>query len=118
MATIYYVINTSLKMGAGKIAAQCCHVNTEIIREMEKNTKLPRIYREWKLYGETTIILAADEQQFNAIFEEFKNSKEPIMKYVVDAGRTEVKPGTITVLGFMPVRKENAPDCIKNLKCL
>jgi peptidyl-tRNA hydrolase, PTH2 family len=129
MATIYYVVNTSLNMGVGKIAAQCCHVNTDIIKLMEKCSKSPRLYREWKLYGETTVVLAADEEQFAAIYNEFKelslNSpandtkyKTPVMCYIVDAGRTEVEPGTMTVLGFTPMRKHEAPECIKVLKTL
>ena len=121
-ATVYYVVNTSLGMSAGKIAAQCCHVNTDIIRSMLKTSKLPKIYLSWKSTGETTVVLGADEEQFNAIFEEFKDQKVdssfrvPHMRYQTDAGRTEVKPGTITVLGFTPMFKHEAPECIKSLK--
>ena len=121
---VYYVVNTSLEMSAGKIAAQCCHVNTSIVRLMTSQSKIPHIYNAWTHDGETTVVLAANEEQFNAIFEEFKDKKtdssfrEPIMKYQTDAGRTEVKPGTITVLGFTPMFKHEAPECIKSLKTL
>ena len=123
-ATLYCVVNDSLKMSKGKIAAQCCHVNTKIIRLMEKQSKIPLIYMEWKHTGETTVILKAKADQFAAIFETFKHEKsdssfqQPIMCYQMDEGRTEVLPGTITVLGFTPVRKNEAPECLKHLKIL
>jgi peptidyl-tRNA hydrolase len=122
--TIYYVVNSALKMSKGKIAAQCCHVNTDIIRMLEHQSKFPRIYREWKKTGETTVVLKANNEEFNAIFEQFRDKKtdssfrEPIMKYQVDEGRTEVEPDTITVLGFTPIYKDNAPECIRNLSTL
>ena len=124
MATIYYVVNSSLKMSTGKIAAQCCHVNTEIVLLMERQSKIPQIYREWRNTGETTIVLKANDEEFAAIFNEFNgvrtNStfKPPIMVYQKDAGRTQVEPGTITVLGFTPMYKDSALECLKKLKLL
>lgn len=124
MATVYYVVNTSLKMSSGKIAAQCCHVNTEIVLLMERQSKIPQIYREWRNTGETTIVLRANEEEFKQIFNEFANVKTnstfqpPIMVYQKDAGRTQVEPGTITVLGFTPMYKDAVPECLKKLKLL
>ena len=124
MATIYYVVNTSLKMSAGKVAAQCCHVNTEIVLLMERQSKLPQIYREWRNTGETTIVLRANDEEFTAIFNEFNGMRtdssfaRPIMLYQTDAGRTQVEPGTITVLGFTPMHKDSAPESLKKLKLL
>lgn len=121
---MYFIVNLSLKMSSGKTAAQCCHVNTAIIRMLEKPSEMPFAYKEWLFDGEATIILGADNEQFNEIYEQFKGRKkskdfeEFVMCDVVDAGRTEVKSGTRTVLGFTPMHKHEAPECIQNLATL
>lgn len=122
MTTVYYVVNTSLKMNTGKIAAQCCHVNTEIVLLMEHQSKIPTIYREWRNTGETTIVLRANDEEFKQIFDTFNGVKtdssfaRSVMVFQTDAGRTQVEPGTITVLGFTPMHKDAAPECLKKLK--
>ena len=66
----------------------------------------------------------ADDEEFNRIYELFKDKKvssdfkEFAMYDMIDAGRTEVKSGTRTVLGFTPMYKHASPKCIQDLSTL
>jgi len=78
--TFVYVIDESLGMSKGKIAAQVSHV------AMELADKIPVLGR--------AIVLKADHKTFMSLF------KYSGVVYVLDAGLTEVPPDTLTCIGF------------------
>lgn len=122
---MYILLNSSLKMGKGKIAAQCCHGACRVVSLLETCGGVKHIpyYRDWCRHGETKVVLKVEESRMREIYEKYRiinvSRKESIWCVPVhDAGRTQIAPGSLTVLAFRPMLKNNAPDIIKNLKLL
>jgi peptidyl-tRNA hydrolase len=80
--TFVYVIDESLGMSKGKIAAQVSHVAMELADEH-------------KVLGRA-IVLKADHETF---VNTYLNTMSRC-KYILDAGLTEVPSGTMTCIGF------------------
>ena len=96
--TMYVFVNNELKMGKGKIGAQIGHVVMSLIEHLLNNKKSQEYsrYLEWKKYGQAKIILKATENDLVNL------AQLPESKYVLDAGKTQIAPGSLTVVGFFP----------------
>jgi peptidyl-tRNA hydrolase len=97
---MYIFINTSLKMSAGKVAGQVGHLVQQIIEDvitLGNNSHVYKKYIEWKNDGCTKIILKANLEQINEL------KKRGDIYYVIDAGKTQIEPGSLTVVGFCPM---------------
>lgn len=79
--TFIYVIDSSLGMSKGKIAAQVSHVAMQLA---DKHKCLGR-----------AVILKADHETFMQLEQDID------CETIVDAGLTEVAPGTLTCIGFI-----------------
>ena len=95
---MYLFVNNDLKMGTGKIAAQVGHVVLDIGEHILNNKKSDEFkrYQEWKKTGKAKIVLKATEQDLLTL------AQLPESKYILDAGRTQIKSGSLTVVGFFP----------------
>jgi PTH2 family peptidyl-tRNA hydrolase len=116
---MYILVNSDAKMGKGKLAGQVGHVvgliTEEIIQDyyVDRNviaTEAYERYISWKKKGHAKIILKATESQL----ELFLNDMECV--YVRDAGKTQLAPNTLTVVGFYP--SVELKDKFKHLKLL
>lgn len=102
---MYIIVNNDIQMGKGKIASQVGHVIQDIVEdiiikkyESKKTLGVCYDYTIWKNEGSKKIVLKA--------------TKEELMKlltldsahYIVDAGKTQIEPGSLTVIGFPPMR--------------
>lgn len=128
---MYLIVNDSLQMSPGKMAAQVGHA-VDLLCEMQSDygsictgyqlgytdcssetfsySRLQEeLFKQWRQQSRAKIILKANEIEWEKlkIIAEVK---------VQDEGRTEVAPGSITVLGFWPMIKSNAPKIIQFLK--
>eukprot|EP00640_Fibrocapsa_japonica_P007902 CAMPEP_0113934314 /NCGR_PEP_ID=MMETSP1339-20121228/1648_1 /TAXON_ID=94617 /ORGANISM="Fibrocapsa japonica" /LENGTH=150 /DNA_ID=CAMNT_0000936061 /DNA_START=139 /DNA_END=591 /DNA_ORIENTATION=+ /assembly_acc=CAM_ASM_000762 len=93
-------VNMALKMGKGKIAAQCGHATLGAYRRAQK--KCPNSLRGWATYGQAKICVKVPtaEEMFE-IAE--KAAKAGLNAYLVmDAGRTQIAAGSRTVLALGP----------------
>lgn len=95
------VVRSDLEMSAGKIAAQCSHASVSSIDSASKKT-----VAAWKKEGQKKIIVQAKTEK--ELFElKAKCSKHKIpCSLVIDAGLTELIPGTATALGIGPDKEE------------
>ena len=87
-------------MSPGKVAGQVGHLVQTIIEELVTlgyNSKVYKRYTDWKLDGCTKIILKATQEQMT----ELRKINESF--YIIDAGRTQIESGSMTVIGFYPV---------------
>lgn len=114
---MYVLVNDDLKMGKGKIAAQVGHVvgiiTEEIIRKSYESDKVLECYLsfiQWKNTGYAKIILKATQEQITS----FIGHPETI--YILDEGRTQIAPNSLTVLGFFP--SKTLKEKFKNFKLL
>ncbi len=111
---LYVIVNSSLRMSAGKIASQVGHAVLEAVRITNRN-KLGQInYRRWLQCGEPIVVLKAPQDRLTQII----NSNSSICLPIRDAGRTQVEPGSLTAVGCRIIDKEYVPTIIKELKLL
>ncbi|XP_003490777.1 peptidyl-tRNA hydrolase 2, mitochondrial-like [Bombus vosnesenskii] len=93
------VIRTDLKMGKGKIAAQCAHA---AVAAYKAATKYPEFLYAWEKCGQAKITLKVDSE--NALKEIAKQARTVglLANIIQDAGHTQVKPGSKTVCAIGP----------------
>jgi PTH2 family peptidyl-tRNA hydrolase len=102
---MYFVVNDTLKMGKGKIGAQVAHAAIAIFR---KHPDTP-LFREWDHGCNAKVVLKASQEQLLALAEKYSH----ISKLIRDQGRTQVEPGSFTVLGFNVMEKDSNPDLVQ-----
>lgn len=107
--TMYIIVNNDLKMGKGKIAAQVGHLVGRITEELvtmkyengdSVTMDLPEPYVRYFIwlmrYGAKKVVLKGTEVQIRELI------KESECRSIIDAGRTQVAPDSLTVVGFLP----------------
>lgn len=94
------IVNKSLKMGKGKIAAQCCHAAVGCYKKSGKDC--PAALRAWELTGCAKVAVnCSTEDEMNVIMGQ-AYSKGITHCFIEDAGRTQIAAGSRTVLGLGP----------------
>lgn len=109
---MYILVNTSVKLSAGKIAAQVGHA-------VQKTTTRCINTRKWTEYVRSSmpkiVLKIPSEELFASILDQ---TKHIFKSYVVDEGRTQCPPGTVTAVGYDPLYETEIPSCFNNLKLL
>lgn len=110
------VVRSDLKMSKGKIASQCSHAAIMCYQESMYNNG--EILRNWVLTGQPKIVLKVDSlEEMKEVFD--RAMQEGVLaKGVMDAGRTQLEPGTETVIGIGPDTAENIDKVVSHLKLL
>ncbi|CAH1119257.1 unnamed protein product [Phaedon cochleariae] len=100
-----FVVNSSLKMGVGKIAAQVGHACLGLYRELVKVDK-QEVLDLWEDIGEKKIVLKGkDDVHLMQLFEKAKLENIPCY-LVKDAGHTQIAPGSVTVLSLFGLEED------------
>ena len=134
--TMYIAVRESLNMSLGKTCIQVGHVTQRLQQKYqelfnEADSYLDPIYRDigyelipkdildklniyndWVKVGIRKVSLRADEKEW------VKLKELPDHILIVDAGHTELAPGTETVIGFWPMLKSQRPKILKRLQAL
>jgi peptidyl-tRNA hydrolase len=107
---IYIFINKSLKMKNGKIASQISHLaRTMTMKLVNSEDEMSKKYSKWLSTGSNFIILEVDN------FTIYEIAKKNDSCVIIDEGHTQVKPDSLTVLGFYPsLKKEEYDSSTKN----
>lgn len=107
------VVRKDLKMGPGKISAQCSHASVEAfaLSRKEKADK-------WREEGMKKVVLKVNSLQ--ELFDIKEIAKKNKLKFALikDAGRTQIEKGTITCLGIGPEEDEVLDKITGDLKLL
>lgn len=115
----YIIVNTDLNMGKGKIASQAAHAILDVHRFLISNNI---DHSKWLNNGEKIVVLKGSKTIINQLLEEYSDKIPRINTFNVfpihDAGRTEVEPGSLTVIASCPVTIDKIPGIIKTLKLL
>lgn len=107
------IVRNDLKMGKGKIAAQCCHGSLGSYKRT--NNKL---IQKWKNEAYAKVILKVDSLKELYELKELAE-KNNISNYLVtDAGRTQIPTSTVTCLAIGPDEDEIIDKLTGNLKLL
>ena len=111
---MYIIVNTDAKMGKGKACAQVSHAVMLITEFLLTNN--PTLFNNYKNGGMPKLVLKSNHETLLSLESKYPNSF-PIR----DFGRTQVKPNTFTVLGFLPMtdsEKHNSYPELESLKLL
>lgn len=106
------IVNTDLNMSNGKIISQACHAVSETIMNAPKD-----ILHFWRKNGQAKIVVKATQSEINEIIKKCRMNNI-LYNNIFDAGRTEVKPGSNTVLAVGPESSDLLKGITGHLKLL
>lgn len=96
-----FVVNAELSMGVGKIAAQVAHAALGLHRLLlQHQSKYGETLLNWTEYGETKIVLKGNSTEHLIDLEHQSISLGLPCYQVHDAGKTQVRSGSTTVLAI------------------
>ena len=108
------VVRKDLKLSKGKMAAQAAHASLESFLKTRK--KHPLKARQWlKAGAKKVVVFAKDKKELLEIKKTAEENNLP-NALIIDAGLTQLKPGTITCLGIGPFDEEKIDKVTGELK--
>ncbi|KAI0321666.1 peptidyl-tRNA hydrolase PTH2-domain-containing protein [Amylostereum chailletii] len=110
------LVRTDLKMTPGKIAAQCSHATLACYKALVK--KNPKLVQQWETTGQAKIALKVSSEDQLLELEAIAKSLNLCARSIQDAGRTQVEPGSTTVLGIGPAPVELVNQVTGHLRLL
>lgn len=104
-----HVVNGSLGMGLGKVAAQVGHGSLGLYRDLAGKRGLTAALNAWEANGGRQVVLKAEsEAQMHSLVAAAKEAGIPSHS-VRDAGLTQIPSGSFTVLSFFADEKRLDP---------
>lgn len=94
------VIRTDLNLSCGKACAQAGHAAVECV--LRARRRRPEWFRRWYAEGQRKVVLGAQSKDEIIDLRQMAESRGIPCALVVDAGLTEVRPGTPTCIGIGP----------------
>ena len=107
------IVRKDLKLSKGKLAAQVAHASLESYKVSSYENQ-----SEWEAWGSKKVVLKCED--IKELLEIQKLVKKSGLPYslIKDAGKTEIKPGTITALGIGPAEEDEIDKIAGHLKML
>lgn len=110
------VVRTDLGMTKGKIAAQCGHATLACYKRLLR-AKSPMLNR-WERTGQMKVALQVKSEEEMELLQAQAISLGLIAEVIQDAGRTQIAPGSHTVLGIGPAPRSIVDKVTGGLKLL
>lgn len=107
------VVRNDLKMGKGKLAAQCCHACLGSYEKVNSS-----VIRRWESEGSAKVVLKVSSLDGLFVIKEMAKKNNIPNFLVTDAGRTQLPTSTITCLGIGPDEDEIIDKVTQDLKLL
>ncbi|KAI1506302.1 peptidyl-tRNA hydrolase PTH2-domain-containing protein [Biscogniauxia marginata] len=118
------VVRTDLGMTKGKIAAQCSHATLACYKSLSRRSSSPSdaistsILRRWERLGQAKIaVQTKSEAELLALMSRAR-ALGVTAEVIQDAGRTQIDPGSLTVLGVGPAPRSLVDQVTGGLKLL
>lgn len=106
-------------MSGGKVAAQACHGALKAVRQgWESTGERQAAMAAWQAHGEPIVVLRCDDLPALEALEATAAAVGVPSARVRDAGRTQVAPGTATVLAVGPALEKAVDVVTGSLKLL
>ncbi|KAI0428991.1 PTH2-domain-containing protein [Xylaria sp. FL1042] len=118
------VVRTDLGMTKGKIAAQCSHATLACYKTLSRTAaRQPtsaeaKILQRWERLGQAKIAVQVKSQDELLTLMGKARSLRITAEVIQDAGRTQIDPGSLTVLGVGPAPKSLVDQITGGLKLL
>src|SRR5262245_61994525 len=105
------VVNDSLKLPPGKLAAQVAHAAVAAFLSAG-----PEAQRQWLQEGMPKVVLQGEDEAFLLELEALAEARGIPAHTIRDAGRTVIPAGTVTCLGLGPAPDEVVDSLTGGLK--
>ena len=99
-----FVVRNDLKMGKGKAAAQCCHAVVASYEAVSRTD--PEMFKKWRRCGQPKVVVKTESEESLLQLAREARSLGLNASLVKDSGRTQIAPGSVTVLGVGPGPEE------------
>ncbi|KAL1813630.1 hypothetical protein DCAR_0625993 [Daucus carota subsp. sativus] len=93
------VVRNDLKMGKGKIAAQCSHATLGLYKKILH--RAPKALNRWEMCGQVKVVVKIDSEDDMLVLQERAKSLNIPTHIVIDAGRTQIAPNSRTVMAVL-----------------
>ena len=110
------VVNQSLKMGKGKIAAQVGH--GAVMATMKAGVEKPINLEQWFTTGQKKVCLKGRDAEHLLELEQQAKAAGILTTFVHDAGHTQIPSGSLTVLALGPEIEATLEEITGELKLL
>ena len=106
-------VRKDLNLTKGKMSAQVAHASVECFRKARDI--YPQETKHWLHQGGKKVVVYVENKK--ELMELMKKTPEFIpSKLIIDAGRTQLEPGTITCFGIGPYQADEIDRITKDLK--
>ncbi|KAI1311100.1 PTH2-domain-containing protein [Xylaria venustula] len=118
------VVRTDLGMTKGKIAAQCSHATLACYKTLSRSAaRQPtsaeaKLLQRWERFGQAKIAVQVKSEDELLTLMAKARSLGVTAEVIQDAGRTQIDPGSLTVLGVGPAPKSLVDQITGGLKLL
>jgi peptidyl-tRNA hydrolase, PTH2 family len=110
------IIRSDLKLSKGKTASQAAHAAVMCFKKtLETDSSLAS---QWLNVGQPKIVLKVDSLAELESLRDLAKSAGIVSSLILDAGRTQISPGTATCLGLGPDYTDKIDALVKELKLL
>ncbi len=107
------VVNDSLKLPKGKLAAQVAHASVSAFLAADEQAK-----QAWLKNGMTKVVLKGENEEYLMKLQTQAEGQGVHAQLIEDAGRTVVPEGTVTCLGLGPAPESELDRLTGELKLL
>ena len=118
--TMYLLVRTDLRMSKGKMCAQAGHATHLVIRavELSPDEESKNYLKTWEEHSYPKIALnIPDEDTLMSVCKSL-SEQGVIFTPVVDEGRTEITPNTVTAVGVQPLPRSLTKEILGHLRLL
>ncbi|ROW04070.1 hypothetical protein VSDG_00981 [Cytospora chrysosperma] len=119
------VVRSDLGMTKGKIAAQCGHATLACYKSLSRAAARAgaaspeaRLLQRWERHGQAKVAVQTKGSDELELLMGKAHSLGITAEVIVDAGRTQIEPGSMTVLGVGPAPKSMVDQITGSLKLL
>lgn len=110
------VVRQDLKMGKGKVSAQCSHAALAAYKEARRSA--PEWLEQWLEAGQAKVVVKTEDQSSLYRVQQQAQQAGVVTAVIQDAGRTQIAPGSVTVLGVGPAPVDVLDTVTGHLKLL
>ncbi|KAM3390548.1 hypothetical protein ACQJBY_012257 [Aegilops geniculata] len=110
------VVRNDLKMGKGKIAAQCSHATLGLFKKLQQ--RAPKSLRRWERCGQVKVVVKVESEEDMLVLQGRAKSMNLPTHITIDAGRTQIAPNSRTVMAILAGPADMVDDVTGGLKLL
>ncbi|XP_010463741.1 PREDICTED: peptidyl-tRNA hydrolase 2, mitochondrial-like isoform X2 [Camelina sativa] len=93
------VVRNDLKMGKGKIAAQCSHATLGLYKKLLQ--RAPRALNRWEYCAQPKVVVKIESEEQMLVLQERAKSLQLPTHITIDAGKTQIAPNSRTVMAIL-----------------